>query len=186
MGQWFSTDPEKEATEGPLGKPHFPVGTRRHWPEKNPPSAGLPCNNDFANMVQMARPTTALIVEDEEHVRAFLRVLLSQVGIQQVWSAGDGAQGLAMAEQHQPELVLLDVNLPVMSGLEVLAQLGRDRPEVPVIMVSSQSNMAVVLESVKLGAVAYILKQSPPQEALRMLREALHELESGEAEAEHE
>ena len=121
----------------------------------------------------MPRPTNALIVDDEPHVRVFLRLLLKEVGIETVWEAADGAQALAQARLHPPELVLLDINLPVMSGLEVLKHLGEMLQGVPVIMVTSQGAMKTVLECVKLGARAYILKQSPKAEAVRMLREAL-------------
>ena len=121
----------------------------------------------------MPRPTNALIVDDEPHVRVFLRLLLKELGIENVWEAGDGAQALAQARLHQPELVLLDINLPVMSGLEVLAHLGTMLPGVPVIMVTSQGAMKTVVECVRLGATAYILKHIPKAEALAMLREAL-------------
>jgi CheY-like chemotaxis protein len=128
----------------------------------------------------MARPTNALIVEDEQHVRAFVRVLLKEVGITQVWEAADGTQALAMVAEHQPELIMLDINLPLMNGLEVLQLLHDQRPELPIIMMSSQSAMKTVLECVKLGAVAYILKHSPPKEALQMLREAIDGLADNE------
>jgi CheY-like chemotaxis protein len=121
----------------------------------------------------MARPTNALIVEDEPHVRAFVRLLLKNVGITSTWEAADATQALAMVAEHQPELVMLDINLPMMNGLEVLQLLHEQRPDLPVIMLSSQSAMKTVLECVKLGAVAYILKHSPPAEALKMLREAI-------------
>lgn len=122
----------------------------------------------------MPRPTNALIIEDEAHVRVFLRLLLKECGIENVWEASDGAQGLAMVESHQPELVLLDINLPVMNGLEVLRLIQEEKqPGLPVIMVSSQSAMKTVLECVRLGAAAYILKHSERAETLQMLREAL-------------
>lgn len=122
----------------------------------------------------MPRPTNALIIEDEAHVRVFLRLLLKECGIENVWEASDGAQGLAMVESHQPELVLLDINLPVMNGLEVLRLIQEEKqPGLPVIMVSSQSAMKTVLECVRLGAAAYILKHSERADALKMLREAL-------------
>ncbi len=139
----------------------------------------------YVTISRTARPTTAAIIEDEEHVRVFLRLLLKQVGIDQVWEAGDGRKGLDVVAQHQPELVLLDINLPVMSGLEVLTNLTAAYPAIPVIMVSSQSAMSVVLETVKRGAAAYILKQSPPQEALKMLCEAIDNLESTEGDDNH-
>ena len=122
---------------------------------------------------RMARPTTALIVEDEQHVRVFLRLLLKECGIETVWEAGDGAQALALVGQHQPELVLLDINLPIMNGVEVLQVLHGEHPGLPVIMVTAQSAMKTVLECVKLGALAYLLKHSPKDEALKILRDAL-------------
>jgi two-component system chemotaxis response regulator CheY len=134
----------------------------------------------------MARPTNALIVDDEAHVRVFVKILLKQQGIEQTWEAGDGALALAMVAKHNPELVMLDINLPMMSGIEVLGALQVDRPEVPVIMMSAQSSVKTVLECVKLGAVAYILKHSPKNEALKTLGEALDRIgaESGEQDGE--
>jgi two-component system chemotaxis response regulator CheY len=135
----------------------------------------------------MARPTNALIVDDEAHVRAFVKLLLKQTGITTTWEAGDGTSALAMVALHNPELVLLDINLPMMSGLEVLQALGQERPEIPVIMISSQSAMKTVLECVKHGAVAYILKHSPRAEALKMLANAIDGLgAAGEGEANDE
>ena len=126
----------------------------------------------------MPRPTTALIVEDEAHVRVFLRLLLKECGIDTTWEAADGAQAIALVAQQRPELVLLDINLPVMNGLEVLQVLHDEQPHLPVVMVTAQSAMKTVLECVKLGAVAYILKHSSKDEAVRMLQEALTGLEA--------
>jgi CheY-like chemotaxis protein len=124
----------------------------------------------------MARPTNALIVDDEPHVRVFVRTLLKEAGITQTWEAVDGVQAIAMMREHAAELVMLDINLPIMNGLEVLQALHRERPELPLIMLSSQSSMKTVLECVKHGAAAYLLKHSPPAETLQRLREALDEL----------
>ena len=132
----------------------------------------------------MARPTNALIVDDEPHVRVFVKMLLKQLGIEQTWEAGDGVQALAMVAQHRPQLVMLDINLPMMSGLEVLSALTQEKNRPPVIMLTSQSAMKTVQECVKLGANAYILKQSPKAVALKMLGEALTELEHAPAEGE--
>ena len=132
----------------------------------------------------MARPTNALIVEDEAHVRTFLRLLLKECGIETAWEAVNGTEAIALIAQHRPELVLLDINLPMMNGLEVLQILHEEQPELPVIMVTAQSAMKTVLECVKLGAVAYILKHSSKDEALKMLRAALDALESGGGETE--
>lgn len=129
----------------------------------------------------MPRPVNALIVDDEPHVRLFVRLLLREVGISQTWEAADGNQALQMIEQYDPQLVLLDINLPLVSGPEILEQMHEVRPEIPVIMVTAQSAMKSVMECAKLGAIAYILKHSPRAEALKMLREAVDGLATDEA-----
>ena len=121
----------------------------------------------------MAYPKNALIIDDESHVRAFLRLLLREVGIEECWEAGDGASALQMAQQHKPELVLLDINMPGISGLQVLAQLQQAGFTNPVVMVTSQSAISTVSEAVRLGASGYLLKHCPKEETLMSLREVL-------------
>jgi two-component system response regulator EvgA len=128
----------------------------------------------------MSRPVNALIVDDESHVRTFLRLCLKEVGIEKIWEADDGAQAIAMVKLHQPELVLLDINMPIMDGLEVLEQLRQMRPDLPVVVVTVQSAMKTVLECVRLGAVAYVLKHGSKETAIRALREALDRIENGD------
>jgi DNA-binding NarL/FixJ family response regulator len=120
----------------------------------------------------MPRPTNALIVDDEAHVRVLIRVLLKQLGIETVWEAADGAAALEMAAAHTPHVILLDINLPQVGGLEVLAKLKVALPKIPVIIVSSQSTMKTVIQTRELGAEAYVLKHAPKSEVLQMLSEA--------------
>jgi len=120
----------------------------------------------------MPRPTNALIVDDEAHVRVLIRVLLKQLGIETVWEAPDGATALEKAEAHKPDVVLLDINLPQVGGLEVLAKLKAAHPAIPVIIVSSQSTMKTVIQTRELGAEAYVLKHAPKSEVLQMLSDA--------------
>lgn len=126
----------------------------------------------------MAHPTNALIVDDESHVRTFLRLMLQEVGITKVWEAADGATGIALAQEHQPELILLDVNLPVMTGLEVLAKLQELEITSPVVMMTAQSSINTVSETMRLGAVGYILKHVPKDEAVEALREVFDNLDA--------
>lgn len=121
----------------------------------------------------MPRPTNALIVDDESHARTYVRLLLKELGIDQVWEAGDAAQALAIFNQHRPELVILDINLRATTGLAVLQQMQQDRPEVPVVMLTSENAMKTVGEASRLGASGYILKHSPKHKALESLQEVL-------------
>jgi DNA-binding NarL/FixJ family response regulator len=120
----------------------------------------------------MPRPVNALIIDDEAHVRVLLRVLLKQLGIETVWEAPDGATALEQAAAHKPDVILLDINLPQVGGLEVLAKLKAAHPQIPVIIVSSQSTMKTVIQTRELGAEAYVLKHAPKAEVLQMLSEA--------------
>lgn len=125
----------------------------------------------------MPRPTTALIVDDEPHARTYVRMLLKELGVTTFWEAGDGAQALNLFAQHKPEVVLLDVNLRMMNGLQVLQQIKKQQPDVPVIMLSSESALKTVHEAVRLGALAYVLKHSAKDAALQTLAEALDSLD---------
>lgn len=131
----------------------------------------------------MARPTNALIVDDEAHVRMFARLLLAELGITNVWEGNNGQRAIDLAREHQPELVLLDVNMPVMGGIEALAELKAANPDLPVVMLSSENAMQTVRDAARLGAMGYILKQSPKDEALESLRELVEALAEGEEES---
>ena len=120
----------------------------------------------------MPRPVSALIIDDEPHVRVVFRLILKQLGIQTVWEAADGASALEQASAHLPQVVLLDINLPQIGGLEVLAKLKAAHPSMPVIIVSSQSTMKTVIQTRELGAEAYVLKHAPKAEVLQMLSDA--------------
>ena len=130
----------------------------------------------------MPRPQNALIIDDEPHVRTFLRLLLKELGIETTWEARDGALGLAMVKEHHPDLVLLDLNMPMMGGIEVLEQLQQLQPGTPVVVVTSLSALKTVQDVARLGAVGYVLKQSPKDEILHSLRDALDTIEAEEEE----
>jgi two-component system chemotaxis response regulator CheY len=121
----------------------------------------------------MPRPTNALIVDDEAHVRAFMKLMLRELGINDCWEAADGVTAVQLAQQYAPELILLDINLPGLNGLEVLAQLKEINPDFAVVMATAQRAMSNVNEALRLGAVGYLLKHSPRDETMAMLRDVV-------------
>ncbi len=125
----------------------------------------------------MGWPTNALIIDDEPHVRIFLRMVLKELGITQTWEAGDGATGVQMTVSHKPEIVLLDVNLPVMNGLQALAELRHLEPDIPVVMMTSQTAIGSVREASRLGAAGYVLKHLPKEQTLASLAELFDSLD---------
>jgi DNA-binding NarL/FixJ family response regulator len=120
----------------------------------------------------MPRPVTALILDDEPHILVYLRILLKQLGVDTVWDAADGSAALEQVAAHKPDVVLLDINLPRIGGLEVLKRLKAAHPKMPVIVVSVVSKLETVIRARELGADAYILKHLPRTEVLQMLSSA--------------
>ncbi len=98
-----------------------------------------------------------LVIEDEPRILGFLKVGLSAEGFA-VDGAEDGASGLALALCEPYELVVLDLQLPNLNGLQVLEDLHRRRPELPILILSARNDLATKLQSFQLGARDYLSK----------------------------
>jgi len=106
-----------------------------------------------------------LLADDHALVRAGLGKLLeSMPGITVVGEAGDGLVVLALAEQLQPHLVLMDIAMPGLNGLEATARLVKTMPGIRVMILSMHQNEEYVRRALRHGAVAYLLKDSAPME----------------------
>jgi DNA-binding response OmpR family regulator len=110
-----------------------------------------------------------LIVEDEARIRAFLARAFEAEGFV-VDVVGDGEHGLARALAGHYDLVILDLLLPGRSGLEALRDLHRERSELPVLILSARSDLAIKLRSFELGAVDYVAKPFSLDELLARAR----------------
>jgi len=110
---------------------------------------------------------TAIIVEDHPIVRQGLRTLLERQGCQVVAETGDGLEALQLIETHQPRLLLLDLSLKGLNGLEVLRQARRRARSMRVLVLSMYDDDAYVVEALRSGAMAYVLKGSPVEELVR-------------------
>ena len=110
---------------------------------------------------------SVLVIDDEKNIRALLGKVLSQDQVE-VYSAGTGAEGMQMADEHEPDLVLLDLRLPDTSGLEVLRSLKARHPEAIVIMMTAFGQVESAVEAIKSGASDYLEKPFDRLEKLRM------------------
>lgn len=103
-----------------------------------------------------------LIVDDSAGIRKILQRVIRQaeVPIGNMYEAGDGAQALELLKTQSVGLILSDINMPNMSGLELLSRIKADDAlkHVPVVMVSTEGSQAKVLEAVQLGAAGYVRK----------------------------
>ncbi|HTF14444.1 MAG TPA: response regulator transcription factor [Burkholderiales bacterium] len=106
-----------------------------------------------------------LLADDHALVRAGIRALLEGLeGVTVVAEAGNGSEVLELARKHLPDVVLLDISMPGLSGLEASAQLKQELPEVRVVMLSMHANEEYVLQSLRAGAAGYMLKDSATAE----------------------
>jgi len=110
-------------------------------------------------------PVRVLLADDHTLVRAGLRKLLeSLAGYVVVGEAGDGLQALALAEQLQPQLVLMDIAMPGLNGLGATARLLKMQPSARVLVLSMHQNEEYVRQALRHGAMAYLLKDAAPLE----------------------
>ncbi|MGD2044738.1 MAG: response regulator transcription factor [Gemmatimonadota bacterium] len=117
-----------------------------------------------------------IIADDHAVVRQGIRTVLEEVdGLEVVAEAGDGDEALALAREHEPDVVVLDVTMPGKTGLEVAQELRDDGTGVRVLILSMHDEPEYVLEAVRAGADGYVLKDMAPAE----LRAAVTAVQEG-------
>lgn len=120
-----------------------------------------------------------LIVDDEKQVREGLKRLLpwQDYGITIIGEAINGREALEIIEDQRPDIVLLDIQMPVMNGLELAKRIHGQYPECKFIVLSGYNDFARVREAMKYGAVDYLLKPSGKEEIIRIIEEIIDSLE---------
>lgn len=120
-----------------------------------------------------------LIVDDEKQVREGIKRLLpwQDYGITIIGEAMNGREALAIIEDQRPDIVLLDIQMPVMNGLELAKRIHDQYPTCKFIVLSGYNDFAMVREAMKYGAVDYLLKPSGKEEIIRIIEEIIDSLE---------
>ena len=109
--------------------------------------------------------TRVLIAEDHALVRAGFRALLSScAGVQVVAETGDGRQALRLVQEVQPDVILMDISMPGLNGLEATARVVSEHPNIRVIILSMHADEEYVLQALRAGASGYLLKDSDAAE----------------------
>ena len=114
-----------------------------------------------------------MLVDDEAHIRKFISLLLRHLGVEKIFEAPNGSVALEVYKRESPDLVMLDVNMPVMDGIETLRALKAINPDCVVVMLTSLANRQTIDEAVALGAANYIRKDAPPEEIGRALSDTI-------------
>src|SRR5271169_82666 len=114
------------------------------------------------NGVRSHMDSDVLVVDDSAAIRKILQRVLRQTGmaIHTIHEAGNGEEALNLLKEHKVQLILSDINMPKMDGLQLLASLkaSGDWAQVPVVMITTEGGETKVAEAVKLGAAGYVRK----------------------------
>ena len=117
------------------------------------------------------RPIRVLLADDHDLFRAGLRVLLQDLGgFEVVAEAGDGREALRLIDEHRPDVVLMDLMMPGLNGLEATARVAREFPGVRVLVLSMNAAEEFVLPAIRAGAGGYVLKNARPSELEQAIR----------------
>ena len=117
-------------------------------------------------------PVTIILVDDHPIVRQGMRYLLeSEPEFKVMGEAGDGVEALLLIERLKPNILVVDMMMPGLNGLEVLRQVKHTSPDTRAIVFSMQSADAYVVEALKNGAAGYVLKETGPSELVNAVRE---------------
>lgn len=119
-------------------------------------------------------PIRILLADDEVHIRYLIRSVIRGEGYEVVGEANNGEDALALYRQHKPDLTLMDINLPLKNGDEVLAEIMGEDPGAKVVMLTMVADVGMVRRCLELGAANYILKSNPIETIRKMLREVLN------------
>ena len=125
----------------------------------------------------MTVPTRVLVVDDQELVRSGFRLILEAAGVDVVGEAGDGAEAVRLAGELRPDVVLMDIRMPGLDGIEATRLLRRQDHGPRVVILTTFGLDEYVFEALRAGASGFLLKDVPR----RQLVEAVHVVAAGEA-----
>jgi two-component system, NarL family, response regulator LiaR len=120
----------------------------------------------------MSNPIRILITDDHVVVRRGTQALLAtEPEIEVVGEAKNGEEAVAKALQLQPDVILMDLEMPIMDGIEAIRRITASRPEARVLVLTSFATDDKVFPAIKAGALGYLLKDSSPDELIRAIRQ---------------
>jgi DNA-binding NarL/FixJ family response regulator len=119
----------------------------------------------------MREPIRVVVADDHPLVRRALRLNLEADGIDVVAEACNGREALELVGALHPDVVLLDLKMPVMDGLDAARLLAEGRSDVKIILLTSDDDEATISEAARIGARGYVLKDDPPNRLISEVRQ---------------
>lgn len=125
-------------------------------------------------MQEFARPTRVLVVDDEPVVvDAYRHIFAGRPGFEIVAEASDGRQAVAAYDMTRPDVVLMDLKMPRMSGVEAMSAIGRRHPDACIVAVTTFATVDYVVPALRAGAAGYLVKDASAEELVEGIRQAM-------------
>jgi two-component system, NarL family, response regulator NreC len=136
------------------------------------------CCHLAAWTINCMRKIRVLLADDHQLMRSGVRLMLErEADLTVVGEASDGREAVALAKSMKPEVVVMDIGMPNLNGIEAAHQMTQDNPELAIVMVSMHSDETYVLRALKAGARGYLLKDSAEAD----LTKAVHVVAAGKS-----
>lgn len=119
-----------------------------------------------------------LLADDESHIRSLMKAVIKTLGYDVIAEAVNGSEAVDLCVKEKPDLLLMDINMPVKTGIEALKEIVSLCPKTCVIMLSSVSDMESVREAIEAGAAHFIRKDTPITEMKTIITEAWDDYKS--------
>ncbi len=120
----------------------------------------------------MGKKIQVMIVDDQKSIRGFLRSIIESIGAEVVTEAENGEIAVKNYKLYKPHLVLMDINMPHMDGMEALIQIIKLNPKALVIMLTSLDSGDMIQQCIENGARNFLLKSNPPDEIASEIKES--------------
>jgi len=118
-------------------------------------------------------PIRVLVVDDHEGWRRFICLMLIGLGLQIVADVSDGPEAIQKAQELQPDLILLDIGLPTLNGIEAARQIQRLAAQTKIVLVTENYSPELAQEAFRIGACGYVIKSDAGRELLPAVKAAL-------------
>ena len=123
----------------------------------------------------MTKPISVLIVDDQTVVRDGLNALLSaETGMKVIGLAGDGEEAVKLASQLRPDVILMDLVMPHLDGVQATLQIKKAFPEARILVLTSFAENHMVFSAIKAGAIGYLMKDTSSEELIQAIRDTYH------------
>jgi len=120
----------------------------------------------------MSSQANILVIDDDETLRDWCEKILSQAG-NRVATAEDGLKGLDILKKKSFDLIILDLKMPGLSGMEVLKKVNEEYPETSVVIITGQATVESAVEGMKMGAYDFIPKPFTPESFMKAIKQVL-------------